>query len=198
MVAVTAPCEIDEFCYPETNLIEEYMNTKLVWNALEPPSAVKNYTIFSPAVAWAFGLAGDEGLTTQPQVQYLLHKGIDVLFYQGNLDLACNTAGNVRWTNSMPWKGQTAFAAKPLKPWKAMRDGEELDVGTFKEVYVQTDPNNAKTTRFSLVTIDKSGHMVRRRPAKIDQIADLLQVPMDQPEVALQMLNTWLARKSFD
>ncbi|KAK3065078.1 hypothetical protein LTS18_011288 [Coniosporium uncinatum] len=179
---ITAPCEIDDFCYPETAMIEEYMNTKLVWYALEPPSAIKNYTVYSPAVAWAFGIAGDEGLTTQPQVQYLLQQGIDVLFYQGNLDLACNTAGNVRWTNSMPWKGQTAFAAKALKSWKAMRDGEELDVGTFKEVYVQTDPEHKKKTRFSLVTIDKSGHMV----------------PMDQPEVALQMLNTWLARKSFD
>jgi cathepsin A (carboxypeptidase C) len=40
----------------------------------------------------AFALAGDEGSTTQPQVLYLLDSGIDVLIYQGMLDLACNTA----------------------------------------------------------------------------------------------------------
>lgn len=96
----------------------------------------------------------------QPQVQYLLSQQIDVLFYQGNLDLACNTAGNVRWANSMPWKGQTAFAAQGLRPWKAVVGGEERVVGSFKEIGIKMVEGNRKTTRFAVVTVDGAGHMV--------------------------------------
>jgi cathepsin A (carboxypeptidase C) len=35
-----------------------------------------------------------EGISTEPQVLYLLENGVDVLIYQGVLDLAYNTVGN--------------------------------------------------------------------------------------------------------
>ncbi|KAF1989073.1 alpha/beta-hydrolase [Aulographum hederae CBS 113979] len=178
---ITKPCDVDDICYKEALLIEDYINSKPVWSALGVPSTVKNYTAEAYDVANAFELTGEIILTTQPQVLYLLDKHIDVLFYQGNLDLACNTAGTLRWANNMPWKGQTEFTSKDLKPWKAMRDGEEVEVGTFKEVYIRMHDGDEKKTRFAFVTIDGSGHMV----------------PMDQPEVALQMLNTWMERGSF-
>lgn len=67
----------------------------------------------------------------EPQVQYLLANEIDVLFYQGNLDLACNTAGNLRWANSMSWKGQTEFTSKALKPWTSKAvDGKAKQVSS--------------------------------------------------------------------
>jgi len=69
-----------------------------------------------------------------------------------------------------------------LKPWKSVRDGEEVVAGQFKEVNIQMVEGDSKKTRFALVTIDGSGHMV----------------PQDQPEIALDMLNRWLAGKSFD
>jgi cathepsin A (carboxypeptidase C) len=51
-----------------------------------------------------------------PELQYLLASKIDVVIYQGDLDLTCNTAGAKSWTANMAWKGQVAFAAQDLKP----------------------------------------------------------------------------------
>jgi len=47
-----------------------------------------------------------------------------------------------------------------LKPWKSVRDGEEVVAGQFKEVNIQMVEGDSKKTRFALVTIDGSGHMV--------------------------------------
>jgi cathepsin A (carboxypeptidase C) len=89
---ITTPCELDDFCYPQVAMIQRYLNQKNVWEVLGVPKALKGYNISSDAVATAFSLAGDEGISTQPQVLYLLESGIDILIYQGMLDLACNTA----------------------------------------------------------------------------------------------------------
>ncbi|KAI9702284.1 MAG: hypothetical protein M1820_006216 [Bogoriella megaspora] len=174
---ITAPCDIDIFCYADTAHIQEYLNSAAVWKALAVPEVVPNFTVISWEINNAFSQTNDPFISTEPQVQYLLQSGIDVLFYQGNLDLACNTAGNLRWSNSMRWKGQAEYASKSLTPWKV--GGEK--VGTFKEVYVQTNDDNERETRFAFVTIDGSGHLV----------------PQDQPEAAVDMVNRWLAGDSF-
>jgi cathepsin A (carboxypeptidase C) len=182
---ITAPCDIDDFCYKSTNDVQHYLNLPHVQRALhiEPwmPS-YRNYSISSNAVADAFQTTNDLGISTEPQVRYLLAKQIDVLFYQGNLDLACNTAGNIRWANSMRWKGEAEFASKHLKPWG---EGNQKDkpAGTAKEVKVRMGAEgDEKKTRLAFVTIDGSGHMV----------------PQDQPKVALDLLRRWLAGKEFN
>jgi cathepsin A (carboxypeptidase C) len=157
---VTAPCEIDLFCYPSTPMIAKYLNLKSSFDALGVPSAIQNYSLQSPGVARAFELSVDEGISTAPQLQYLLANQIDILIYQGNLDLACNTAGAKRWTSKLQWKGQAEFTSKELKPWKSIANGKETKAGKFKEVNIKVVEGDEKTTRFALVTIDKSGHMV--------------------------------------
>lgn len=137
----------------------------------------------------------------ETQVRYLLESQVDVLIYQvctihstrnylpqpfvntfkGNLDLACNTAGNLRWANSMSWKGEAAFAAKSLQPWKAQHNGTTVDAGSFKEVQIKTVPGSEKKTRFAFVTVDNAGHLV----------------PQDQPEIALQLVTKWLKKESY-
>ena len=107
------------------------------------------------------------------ELEYLLASQVDVLIYQGKLDLACNTAGAYRWTNNMPWKGQPQFVATALAPWAAGQNGK---AGEYKEVKIKMVEGSERETRFALVTIDGSGHMV----------------PQDQPEVALEMLTKWL------
>jgi cathepsin A (carboxypeptidase C) len=179
---VTAPCEIDEFCYPNTNLIQDYLNLPSTFTALGVPSIIKNFTVGSSAISHAFELTNDLEISLKPEVVYLLTNQIDVLIYQGNLDLACNTAGAKRWTANLAWKGQAEFVAKELKPWKSVVGSKEKTVGMWKEVNVKMVEGDSKATRFALVTIDGSGHMV----------------PQDQPEVALDMLNRWLAGKSFE
>lgn len=173
---ITQPCKTkDDLCYEEAPRINNYLNLPWVFEALAVPSAVKNYSIYSEDVERAFDLANDQPITMQPQVLYLLESGIDVLFYQGNLDIACNTAGNLRWADSMPWKGQPAFLAQSKKMWK--HEGEE--VGWFKEVKIVTA--SGRETTFALSTVNGAGHMV----------------PYDKPKQALALVDRWLNTRSF-
>lgn len=97
--------------------------------------------------------------SSSDHIIFLLSHGVDFLAYQGNLDLACNTAGNLRWANSLAWKGQTEFTSKPLLPWTSNIAGRIEPVGTAKEVRVQLD-GLAEKSRFAFVTVDGAGHMV--------------------------------------
>ncbi|RAR09377.1 carboxypeptidase y precursor [Stemphylium lycopersici] len=173
---ITDGCETkDALCYPEIHRIQKYLNLPSVWEALNVPKAVGNYSVLSMDVAWAFALTGDGALSTQPQVLYLLEHGIDVLFYQGNFDLACNTAGNLQWASTMQWKGQAAFVAQAKRMWK--NEGEE--VGWFKEVKTKTA--SGRETTFAFTTVDGAGHLV----------------PFDKPKEALALVTKWLNKRSF-
>lgn len=174
---IEEPCYTeDDLCYPEIQRIQDYLNLPTVWEALDVPKSVKNYSVLSEEIAIAFTLTNDEGISTQPQVLYLLENGIDVLFYQGNLDLACNTAGNLQWASTMPWKGQPAFVAQPTRTWK--NGGEE--VGWFKEVKTKLGDSEKETT-FAYSTVNGAGHMV----------------PYDKPKEALALVDRWLKKRSF-
>lgn len=176
---ITAPCDIDDFCYANTALIQKYLNTPGVFDALGVPREhVKQFNVSSDAVALAFTLTNDFEISMTPQVLSLLANNVDVMIYQGKLDLACNTQGNIRYAESVPWKGQAEFVAKPFKRW---RSGKK-EVGEFKEVNIQTSEEHEKKTRFAFVTVDGSGHMV----------------PQDQPEAALDLMVRWIEGKSFD
>lgn len=174
---ITHGCETkDDLCYPEIPRVAKYLNLPWVYEALGVPKAVGNYSVYSWEIATAFSLTNDGGISTQPQVLYLLDNGIDVLFYQGNLDLACNTAGNLQWANSMQWKGQPAFVAQPKSVWKH----QDKEVGWFKEVRVETA--SGKKTTFALSTVNGAGHMV----------------PYDKPKEALALIDRWLTKVSFE
>lgn len=181
---ITAPCYMDDFCYRTTENVQSYLNLPHVQDALrieEHMPAFRNYTVDSEAVAIAFYLTSDSGISMEPQVRYILESEVDILIYQGNLDLACNTAGNLKWADSMSWKGQAEFASKKLIGWGERKGSKGKIAGTMKEVKVMMGEGERRT-RFAFVTIDGSGHMV----------------PQDQPEVALDMLEKWLGGKGFD
>jgi len=75
----------------------------------------------------------------------------------------------------MPWKGQAAFTSLDLKPWKSEKDGKEVVAGKFKEVNVKMVDGDEKKTRFALVTIDGSGHMVcSKNLPRNELVADFL------------------------
>lgn len=173
---ITHPCETkDDICYKEAVMLNDYLNLPWVFEALAVPKTISNYSIVSEEIAYAFDLTADGAISTQPQVLYLLDSGIDVLFYQGNLDLACNTAGNLQWANSMAWKGQPAFVAQAKRPWK--NKGKE--VGWFKEI--KTETGSGRETTFAMGTIDGAGHLV----------------PYNKPKEALAMVGKWLEKRSF-
>ncbi|KAF2733640.1 carboxypeptidase Y precursor [Polyplosphaeria fusca] len=173
---IAHPCKDNQFCYREIPMVQDYLNLPWVWEMLQVPKAVKNYSVYSEEVANAFSMTNDIPLSMQPQVLYLLNNDIDVLFYQGNLDLACNTAGNLQWANSMPWKGQPAFVAQSKRKWT--HHGEV--VGWFKEVKTKLGESKKKVT-FALSTVNGAGHLV----------------PYDKPKEALALITRWLEKRSF-
>lgn len=81
----------------------------------------------------------------------------------------------------MSWKGESAYAAKSLQPWKAQVDGKTVTAGSFKEVQIKTVAGSDKKTRFAFVTVDHAGHLV----------------PQDQPEIALELITKWLKREAW-
>ncbi|KAI9731326.1 MAG: hypothetical protein M1834_005229 [Cirrosporium novae-zelandiae] len=178
---ITRTCEVDGVCYSGAIMVQEYMNLPWVQKALDVPGFISNFSICSDSTVAAFDIGNDLYVNTMDQVKYTLEHGADVLIYNGNLDLACNTAGNLRWTNSLSWNGQAPFAAQDLKPWFSTVEGVTIPAGTYKEVYAFTRPDHTKKQRFSFVTIDNSGHMV----------------PLDQPEIALDMVQKWLSGRDF-
>ncbi|KAF2844563.1 alpha/beta-hydrolase [Plenodomus tracheiphilus IPT5] len=172
---ITQPCETkNDLCYPEIIRINEYLNLPWVYEALHVPKAVGNYSIYSLDIAYAFALTSDGAISMAPQVLYLLEHGVDVLFYQGNLDLACNTAGNLQWANGFQWKGQPAFVAQGKRKWEV--GGKS--VGWFKEVKIEM---GGKETTFAFATVDGAGHMV----------------PYDKSKEALELVGRWLERRSY-
>lgn len=110
-------------------------------------------------MADAFATTPEAMTSSSDHIIFLLSHGVDFLAYQGNLDLACNTAGNLRWANSLAWKGQSEFTSKPLLPWNSNVAGRLETVGNAKEVRVQLD-GLAEKSRFAFVTVDGAGHMV--------------------------------------
>ena len=176
---ITRVCEVDQLCYLEAVHVENYMNTAAVWSALAIPAAVSNFSILSIDVHEHFMEGNDMYVNTAKEVRFLLHSGIDVLIYNGNLDLACNTPGNLRWANALSWEGQAAFSSTPMKDWYAEKKDGVFKAGSMKEVVWQGP--GEKRARFSFVTFDNSGHMV----------------PRDQPEASQQMMLTWMAGGEF-
>ncbi|KAF6811451.1 serine carboxypeptidase [Colletotrichum sojae] len=175
---ITAPCETEDICYGAGEGIERYINSDKIRAALEVPEVVSrhNFSLISMDVNEAFSLAGDVFRSTEAQVRYVLESGVDVLVYNGDLDLACNTAGNIRWAERLAWEGQVEFVAKEFAPWYARKGGEVVRAGRWKEVTKAVGGSKKKEAKFAFVTVEGSGHMV----------------PLDQPEVGLQMVRNWL------
>lgn len=125
------------------------------------PQAISSFSIESEQVSSAFQASNDLYESTVDQIQFTLENGVDVLVYNGNLDLACNTAGNIRWLNAMRWDGQAEFTSQDLKPWFSTVNGTTKQSGSYKEVFARTG-NPEKNRRLAFVTVDRSGHMVSR------------------------------------
>ena len=47
----------------------------------------------------------------------LLHDGLDVLIYAGDVDYICNWLGNKKWVKALEWDGKEEFNLAEDKPW---------------------------------------------------------------------------------
>ena len=93
----------------------------------------------------------------------MLHSGIRVLIYAGDVDYICNWLGNKHWTLELEWEGKEGFNEAKDKAYKT---NEGKDVGMVRS-----------HKGFTFLQVYQAGHMV----------------PMDKPEESLFMFNEFLA-----
>ncbi|CAM9166602.1 unnamed protein product [Ectocarpus sp. 6 AP-2014] len=93
----------------------------------------------------------------------MLEDGVSVLIYAGDCDWICNYMGNEAWTLSLDWTGGDGFRAAPQIEWST--DAAAAAAGLSRSYGGLT-----------FLQVYEAGHMV----------------PMDQPEVALAMLNAFV------
>uniref|UniRef100_A0A7S3JYM7 Carboxypeptidase n=1 Tax=Aureoumbra lagunensis TaxID=44058 RepID=A0A7S3JYM7_9STRA len=92
------------------------------------------------------------------------NRPIRTLFYNGQYDLICNHAGVHRSLGLLPWRGAATFIQKNYKPWR--RANGAPPAGYLLE-----------TGTLALVLVADAGHMV----------------PMNQPEVAFDMISRFIS-----
>ncbi|KAF4670820.1 hypothetical protein FOL47_001827 [Perkinsus chesapeaki] len=93
--------------------------------------------------------------------------GLRVLIYAGDVDYICNWIGNKHWALELEWKGQEKFKNEEDKEYK---DPSGTGVGKLRSVSLDNGG------QFTFLQVYQAGHMV----------------PMDQPAVALTMLNEFI------
>jgi cathepsin A (carboxypeptidase C) len=121
-----------------------------------------------------FGVNGhfhtDWMISQKHKIPPVLANGVRTIVYAGDVDFICNWMGNKAWTKNMRWSGQKGFNVAKDKAWKMVKTK-----GGKSEV-VGRERTHAG---FTFLQIHKAGHMV----------------PMDQPKVALHMLNSFTQGK---
>lgn len=96
----------------------------------------------------------------------LVRGGVKVTVYEGQLDMICGTLGAELWISKIKWDGLSEFLKASRKPLYAPSKLEKRETGAFLKSY----------KNFGLYYILNAGHMV----------------PIDAPEMALEMIKTVL------
>lgn len=151
-------------------------------------------------------LAHQDGLGVVDDVIAVLEHpdNIRLLFFNGMEDIICNHVGNEEFLNHMDWKGRDEWIQAKRYSWKAASEAESSISGYMKEYenllflkgmlyycvgrsVVLNMPRSSTESAATLLTCSLSpsvlnaGHMV----------------PLDVPEVALEMISTFVQGQSF-
>ena len=114
-------------------------------------------------------LAHQDGLGVTDDVRYILEAGIKLLFFNGIMDLICNHVGNEITLEKLNWSYQSDYIMAPRYAWMSV-GGENKVAGYMKEFQ-----------NLSYLKLLDSGHMA----------------PLDQPEICLDMMTTFMYGLSF-
>jgi cathepsin A (carboxypeptidase C) len=107
----------------------------------------------------------------QGYVADLLDGAVPVLIYAGDVDFVCNWIGNKAWTLALDWSSADAFKGADDKEWFGYSPSSSSSAfGSARSA-----------GGFTFLQVYEAGHMV----------------PQDQPQAALDMLNTFTAGGSF-
>lgn len=156
-------------CYKDMEYIETLLNSQDIKQNLGIPESVK-FQSCNMNINQAFLLQGDSMHDSSALLPELIEDGVRVLIYVGEADFMCNYMGNLEWMQNL----QTSYL-------------DEFNNGTGKEWHVDGKPaglvrkGGKGAGHVAYIQIYEAGHMV----------------PYDQPEAASDMINRWLANKSF-
>lgn len=116
-------------------------------------------------------LAGQDGLGVRDEVVRILNHGDKprLLFFNGINDMICNHVGNERFLDKLPWAHQEDWTLARRFAWDPISDSGS-PAGYMKEF-----------ENLLFLKVLNSGHMV----------------PMDVPDVALEMMRTFMYIQSF-
>jgi cathepsin A (carboxypeptidase C) len=107
----------------------------------------------------------------------MLEAGVRVLIYAGDVDFICNWMGNKAWTKSLKWTGHNSFNEEADHDWiYTNSENQAVKGGLARTAHGQSGRGS-----LTFLQVFEAGHMV----------------PMDQPQAALSLLNTFLTNKDF-
>jgi len=112
-----------------------------------------------------FALMNQDSLGVVKELVHVLDSDINVLFYNGMRDFACNHVGNEVMLKNLPWKFTEDFFSSARGTWKLRHDSAPVG-------YVRSHKN------LHFIKIKEAGHLV----------------PMDAPFVAFEMMKMFLTQ----
>ena len=115
-----------------------------------------------------FNFHGDWLKDFSGYVADLLNADIPVLIYAGDVDYICNYLGNRAWTLKLDWKSKVKFGSAGEHEWGTGTDGKSAGLARTAD-------------GFTFLQVYNAGHLV----------------PHDKPEVAVEMIKTFVSGASF-
>lgn len=160
-------------CYREIGYVEAFMNDPNTKRQLGVAPSLE-FQSCNMNVNQQFFMQGDSVKNSAALLPELLQDGIRVLAYAGEADFMCNAIGNRDWVLALENVFQEELLAADNEPFYVH---SPTGAKPRRAGYVRKAGRGAGNLAFAWV--DKAGHMV----------------PLDQPEVALELQRHWLQNK---
>jgi cathepsin A (carboxypeptidase C) len=113
-------------------------------------------------------LSFDQNKMAGHKMAQLLDNDIPILIYNGDKDYICNWMGGLAWTEALEWTGYEGYNEAPVELWTTASKKKGGQSKSFGSL--------------TFLRVFNAGHMV----------------PMDQPEVALEMLSEFIKSKTIN
>jgi hypothetical protein len=156
--------------WPSSNNNQLPTNKDEVLQAIHASSATVNGQRYQECTDPPYNaLSHQDGLGVVNEVVTLLQNNVQLLFFNGIMDLICNHVGNEILLEKLPWEHANDWRLATRYSWSHKSGGSPT--GYMKEY-----------ANLKYLKILNAGHMV----------------PLDVPEVALEMIRTFVYGRSFD
>eukprot|EP01039_Chlorochromonas_danica_P007629 gene7629-8431_t len=171
---IRVPCGDSDLCYNFTN-VDTFLNLPSTRQALHVSDEVDKWQSCNNGVNAMF--MSDWMRDYQQDLIPLLENGIHVLIYAGDVDFICNWMGNKAWTLELSWTGKKDFNGAGDHTWTYQdSNSNAVNGGMVRSALAKRGGGS-----LTFLQVYAAGHMV----------------PMDQPQAALALLNTFIQNRPF-